>query len=54
MITKNEETQTDLPELENYISERRYNRLKKAYDDGKIYVNDLRNHNEQLNPNKRS
>ena len=48
MVTKNEGVQTDLPELKDYISLRKYNRIQKAYDDGKIFVNDLRNQNERL------
>jgi len=45
MVTKNGSTQTDLPELKDYISLRRYNALQKTYNDGKIYVNDLKNQN---------
>src|SRR6185437_15698514 len=48
MVTKENATQTDLPELRDYISLRRYNRLQKAYDDGKIFVDDLRNRNNSL------
>gem|GEM_PF-3451066 len=48
MVTKENATQTDLPELRDYISLRRHNRLQKAYDDGKIFVDDLRNRNNSL------